>query len=56
MVHRLLLQDVNINATDSEGRTPLHSAVVCRNQLVFEVLLEDERVDLEVKDLKGEYS
>ncbi|ETE61199.1 Ankyrin repeat and FYVE domain-containing protein 1, partial [Ophiophagus hannah] len=49
----LLRAGANPNMQDSQGRTPLHSSIVVRNDQVFSQLLQCKQLDLELKDHEG---
>uniref|UniRef100_H9H7M3 Ankyrin repeat and FYVE domain containing 1 n=1 Tax=Monodelphis domestica TaxID=13616 RepID=H9H7M3_MONDO len=50
----LLQAGANPNMQDAKGRTPLHSSIVARNDVVFIQLLQcNSRLDLELKDHEG---
>ncbi|KAE8625106.1 hypothetical protein XENTR_v10006160 [Xenopus tropicalis] len=49
----LLKAGANPNMQDSKGRSPLHAAVLARNEYVFNQLLLCKQLDLELKDHEG---
>lgn len=49
----LLHAGANPNMQDSKGRTPLHTAILSRNEYVFNQLLQCKQLDLELKDHEG---
>ncbi|KAL7987017.1 hypothetical protein Chor_005936, partial [Crotalus horridus] len=49
----LLKAGANPNMQDSQGRTPLHSSILVRNDQVFNQLLQCKQLDLELKDHEG---
>ncbi|KAL4223226.1 Ankyrin repeat and FYVE domain-containing protein 1 [Mactra antiquata] len=49
----LLDNGANINAQDTSGCTPLHSAIFCKNKSVFKVLLLKGKPNLELKNADG---
>ncbi|XP_036610820.1 rabankyrin-5 [Trichosurus vulpecula] len=49
----LLQAGANPNMQDGKGRTPLHSSIISRNDVVFTQLLQCKRLDLELKDHEG---
>ncbi|KAK6190601.1 hypothetical protein SNE40_002431 [Patella caerulea] len=50
---QLLEHKADANAQDTTGSTPLHTAVVCNNRPVLQVLLETGKPDLEIKNSDG---
>ncbi|CAH2222887.1 rabankyrin-5 isoform X1 [Pelobates cultripes] len=49
----LLHTGANPNMQDGKGRTPLHTAILARNEYVFNQLLQCKQLDLELKDHEG---
>ncbi|XP_051847502.1 rabankyrin-5 isoform X1 [Antechinus flavipes] len=49
----LLQAGANPNMQDARGRTPLHSSIIARNDVVFSQLLQCKQLDLELKDHEG---
>ncbi|XP_041349199.1 rabankyrin-5-like [Gigantopelta aegis] len=53
IAHLLLEHSADVNAQDTAGSTPIHTAIFCKNQLVFKVLLKKGSPDLEIKNVDG---
>ncbi|XP_059177093.1 rabankyrin-5-like isoform X2 [Physella acuta] len=49
----LVHHKANVNAQDSTGSTPLHNAIISRNEAVFHVLLSCGRMNMEIKNSDG---
>ncbi|KAL3858016.1 hypothetical protein ACJMK2_012632 [Sinanodonta woodiana] len=49
----LLDHGSDCNAQDAVGNTPIHCAVICKNQAVFSVLLQYGKLNLELKNADG---
>ncbi|GFR77207.1 ankyrin repeat and FYVE domain-containing protein 1 [Elysia marginata] len=49
----LLQHKADINVQDATGSTPLHNAIMSRNEDVFKTLLESGKVNLEIKNSEG---
>ncbi|XP_060560051.1 rabankyrin-5-like, partial [Ruditapes philippinarum] len=49
----LLNNGAQVNAQDTAGSTPLHSAIFCKNKPVFKVLLQEGKPNLELKNADG---
>ncbi|XP_064612506.1 rabankyrin-5-like [Liolophura sinensis] len=53
-IAKLLLDSgANANAQDTEGNTPIHRAIFCKNEPVFSILLQHGNLDLELQNLDG---
>ncbi|XP_030078126.1 rabankyrin-5 isoform X1 [Microcaecilia unicolor] len=53
IAEELLQAGANPNMQDNKGRTPLHTAIIARNEPVFNQLLLCKQLDLELKDHEG---
>ncbi|XP_055862003.1 rabankyrin-5-like [Biomphalaria glabrata] len=53
-IAKLLLEHkADVNAQDSTGSTPLHNAIISRNEPVFQVLLSCHKINTEIKNSDG---
>jgi len=48
-----LMKSLDVNTRDHVGRTPLHIAIVLRNDEIFSLLVKNPDVDRDVKDIEG---